>query len=84
MQAKDIPVDEILRVVDTVCRETAVRWRTDTATASLWHVQDAMPDVPPKVVLAKLRTLVKQDFSIGCRGDFALTELGTDTIARRT
>lgn len=44
--------------------------------SSLWDVQDALPDVPPKVVLAKLRSMIKRKLlngcTCGCRGDFEL------------
>ncbi len=47
--------------------------------SSLWDVQDVLSDIPPKVVLAKLRSMVKRKVlngcCCGCRGDFELPEV---------
>ena len=44
------------------------------AWATLWDVQDELPAFPPKVVQAKLRSLVQRGVldgcACGCRGDF--------------
>lgn len=42
--------------------------------ATLWDIQAEMPQWPPKVVQAKLRSMVKRKLlegcACGCRGDF--------------
>lgn len=81
MQAKDIPDRDILTVL-----VHAPVWAT-------WHREPdgeryhAVPipnwlsfDVPPKVVLAKCRSLIKRKLvdgcACGCRGDFTITAKG--------
>lgn len=64
-QAKDISDPTILELVSKLHRNLG---------ASLWDVQLAIPEFPPKVVQAKLRSLVKRGLlkgcACGCRGDF--------------
>ena len=42
--------------------------------ATLWDIQEALPQFPPKIVLAKLRQMVNKGrlacCACGCRGDF--------------
>lgn len=49
-------------------------------------VEALLPDVPPKVVLAKLRQLLKRRLltgcGCGCRGDFEMTTAGEAFLAR--
>jgi len=67
MQAKDIPDVVFLDIVEDInCLE--YRW------AQRWDIEEKMPDVPPKVILAKARNLIKRNLmsgcGCGCRGDF--------------
>ena len=86
-QAKHIPDERILRFVDadehrpihgTVCGTWPEPGRTRPVFT--WDIADHMADVPPKVVMAKLRSLIKRGLldgcACGCRGDFKLTERG--------
>lgn len=71
MQAKDLSDAVVLEALAKVRGKHGVsRW------SSLWDVQAALADVPPKVVLAKLRSMVKRNIidgcCCGCRGDFEL------------
>lgn len=92
MQCKDVPDAPILRFL--------------AQRPGVWHswlshsekdVDRAMPkDTPPKLVLAKMRTLMRRKLvdgcGCGCRGDFVITELGqawlvaldTDTMTADT
>ena len=69
MQAKDIATADVLAVIDRLCAKPL-----GSGAALLGDIQDAMPDVPPRVVLAKLRGMVKRGLltgcDCGCRGDF--------------
>ena len=64
MQAKDLPDAALLDRLTT------------TAWIATWDLQAQLPGVPPKVVLAKLRSLRKrhlvQGCGCGCRGDWHL------------
>lgn len=73
-QAKDISDDALLAAL------AATRGRTGVSRAScLWHVQAELATFPPKVVLAKLRSLMRRKIitgcGCGCRGDFELREI---------
>lgn len=70
MQAKD--VDEPL-VAALICEANdAGRW------AMVWDLEAAMPDVPPKVLRAKLCSMIRRriidgcDSMHNCRGDYFL------------
>ena len=64
LQAKSISDDDVLRAIDA-------------GHGSIWELESAL-NYPPKVVLAKLRSLVKRGVlhgcTCGCRGDFRRTE----------
>lgn len=64
IQAKDVPDAAILAVV-------AAR---HPSWAHQWDMQEAHPGIPPKVLLAKCRSLIKRGVidgcPCGCRGDF--------------
>jgi len=68
IQAKHIPDEAIMGAVATVNAEG--RW------AMTWDLADALPGVPPKVILAKCRSLIKRGrltgCACGCRGDFEI------------
>lgn len=75
MQAKDIPDEPILRLLETRNGEWTL-W---------WDITKAMPEgVPEKVVLAKMASLIRRGLvdgcACGCRGDFVLTEKGKATL----
>jgi len=90
MQAKDIPDDAILDIVrmynDGTAPDKIISWpgRPDlepqTISGPRWcltfDLEERMPDVPPKVILAKCRSLIKRRLmhgcDCGCRGDFYL------------
>lgn len=66
-QAKDIPDADFLAIVEDINIKEH-RW------AFMWDMEAAFPEVPPKVVLAKARSLIKRKLMdgcpCGCRGDF--------------
>jgi len=65
MQAKNVPESRVLALVDDNVRVS-------------WEIQRALSEFPPKVVLAKLRSMVKRGVldgcACGCRGDFSRRE----------
>ena len=67
MKASDITDERILEVM----AETRLEW----GVSLLYDIQKALPEFPPKVVLAKLRQMVNKKrldgCACGCRGDFA-------------
>lgn len=83
MQCKDIPDAPILRFL--------------AKNPGVWHnwffgddrdVRLAMPpNVPEKLVLAKMRTLIRRGLvdgcDCGCRGDFEITGAGLDWLAKQ-
>lgn len=78
MQAKDVSDEVMLNALAiTRGRHGVERW------SSLWDVQEALPKIPPKVVLAKLKSMVKRKIidgcTCGCRGDFELVSDLSDT-----
>jgi hypothetical protein len=79
-QAKDLPDAAVLAAVDALTGEGS-----EYRTAHLWHVWEKFPKVPPKVVLAKLRALVRKRLvegcDCGCRGDFTLLPAGRELLA---
>lgn len=74
LQAKDIPEDHILSVIDAVSGPYGV---------SLWHIQDPLKErygYPPKVVLARLRSMVNRGIlsaqcTCGCKGPYSRPEV---------
>lgn len=68
-KAADITDEELLAAVRSVRgRHGVAEWST------LWDVQETLKAWPPKVVQAKLRSIVKRGLlkgcACGCRGDF--------------
>jgi len=82
MQAKDIPVEPVLKFLAALPKYRTAGWHDMQPREDFMPtVVDAMPaGVPPKVVLAKMRSLIKKGLvdgcPCGCRGDFALTARG--------
>lgn len=76
IQAKHIDDAAILAIIDET-REREGRW---TFT---WDIEAALANIPPKVVLAKLRSMVRRGVidgcACGCRGDF---QRPSDPIAK--
>ncbi len=71
IQAKDISDMVMLEALaKTRGRNGVPRWST------LWETQAELPQFPPKVVQAKLRSMIKRRVlmgcACGCRGDFEL------------
>lgn len=66
--ARDIPGELVLGIVEEV--NATGRW------CMMWDLQEALPDAPYKVILAKMRRLEKQNAIVGCtcgcRGDFVI------------
>jgi hypothetical protein len=58
---------------------------------SLWcltyHLEECLPDFPPKVILAKARQLIKRRLmdgcGCGCRGDFEILPAGRELLDKR-
>lgn len=78
IQAKDIPEAEILAAIDTVANTTISSYGT-YRTAATWKIQEALPAYPPKVVLARLRSMFQRGVidcqcKCGCRGDWCRPE----------
>lgn len=71
MQAKDLD-DAVTLAALAACRGK----HGVAAWSSRWDVQDEIKHAPPKVVLAKLRSMIKRGVlsgcACGCRGDFHL------------
>lgn len=71
MQTKDIADDAVLAVIDDV-RAREGRW---TLT---YDIEAALPDVPHKVIVAKMRSMLRRGLvtgcGCGCRGDFQRAE----------
>lgn len=67
IQAKHVPDAAVLAIVDGI-REREDRW-THT-----WDLEPAFPGVPPKVLRAKMASLIRRGIlegcTCGCRGDF--------------
>jgi hypothetical protein len=80
MQAKDVSDDAVLASVREARLQRARDHEVDVAwaAASRWDVEAALPHIPPKVLRAKLRSLVKRGLiegcACGCRGDFVVTQ----------
>lgn len=67
IQAKHISDDQMLAVVRDL-------YKPGYIGTVLWDIQAAFPDMPPKVVRAKLGQMVRKGVldgcACGCRGDF--------------
>ncbi len=67
-QAKDIPDDVVLSMLDGT--EEWSPW------LFMWDLEEVFPDLPRKVILAKMRQLMRRGLvggcRCGCRGDFYL------------
>lgn len=74
-QAKDLSDAEMLDAVHE-CRLVHGYDRS----ATIWEIQERLAHVPPKVVRAKLRSMVRRKViegcTCGCRGDFVALEYG--------
>ena len=84
MQAKDIPAETILGIVreynEGRAADRVIKWGDENVliTGKRWclfrDIEERIPDVPPKVILAKCRNLIKRGMlggcGCGCRGDF--------------
>ncbi len=83
MKAADIADADILAVIDALQRERAeeLGMLDDLPWTHTWDVQERYPDVPPKVVAAKLSKLLRRRLvtgcDCGCRGDWELTARGS-------
>lgn len=77
LQAKDLSTDAILRYLADRQGTWTMRW--DLAA-------DLFPDIPEKVVLAKIRSIMAAGLSggcsCGCRGDLEITDKGLAFIGR--
>jgi hypothetical protein len=76
MQAKDVDEWAILQFLGRQ-KTSVTHWKLANTTPSL---QDAVPGVPEKVLLAKMRSLVRRELvegcGCGCRGDWKITGKG--------
>jgi hypothetical protein len=74
VQAKDIADADFLAAVER--HSTDGKYGTPTRWVMRGELTEDFPEVPPKVLLAKARTLIKQGkmygCPCGCRGDFRL------------
>jgi len=85
MQCKDIPTLPILEFIDA--QDAWCNWFPIDLGGSdnLRTVRYAMPpDIPDKLIHAKMRQLIKNGLvdgcPCGCRGDFEITEKGVEFI----
>ena len=60
IQAKHLDTDKLLEVIDVLGTSNKSKW------AFLWDIEPAFPDFPPKVVLAKLKSLHRRGLIEGC------------------
>lgn len=76
MKASDIPDELLLETIDAVAQPWGLTMR--------WDVENAMPNYPWKVILAKTSKLMKRGLidgcDCGCRGDYKLTKKGIALI----
>lgn len=72
VQAKNLPDELLIRIIQQFSDETGVG-------TFLGVIQFELEPVPPKVVLAKLKSMVKRGIltgcTCGCRGDFTVKKL---------
>lgn len=88
VQAKHVPESDLLMAVKRIRAEKAEGKPFSQAqlfSADRWELQRAFDQFPPKVVLAKLRSLLRRGLldgcGCGCSGGFFLTEAGKQAIA---
>ena len=83
MQCKDIPEKPVLEFLAGLDGRWA-NWFGDEYENS---VTRAMPGVPAKLVVAKMRQMIRKGVvggcPCGCRGDYVLTEKGREALARQ-
>jgi hypothetical protein len=74
MQAKDIPTPSILHEINAIADLQDGSW------VMRWALEPLYPQVPERLLLAKLRQLIKNGLidgcACGCRGDLELTDKG--------
>ena len=95
MQAKDIPDDLFVRVVDALSKapkayidhvsfQPPVHQFPIPHSVSRWDVNNLIMHVPQKVIMAKAKALIKKGFldgcACGCRGDFEVTDAGKSLL----
>jgi len=83
VQCKDIPDAPILRFLSG--QSAWAGWHDLPRTGEYCPtVRDAMPEVPDKLVLAKMRTLIRRGLvsgcGCGCRGDFRISPKGLEYL----
>lgn len=89
IQAKHIQDMTLLEVVSDLMRASAAsKFRPcddEFLWTHTWDIQKRFPDVPRKVIAAKLAALVKRKLldgcTCGCRGDFVVTSHGRAFMA---
>lgn len=73
-QAKDINASDIQAAIECVIRCKSTPTQPWTIGASRWEIHEFFPNVPEKVLLAKLSKMVRRGklmgCACGCRGDF--------------
>lgn len=102
IQAKDIPDRDVLAMVSRLSTEPyplPQGWAPFAAPltpapgygrwVTYWEIQDQLPNLPGKVVIAKCCTLVRRKLLDGCicgkcRGDLSLTDAGRALLCERT
>jgi hypothetical protein len=79
MQAKDVPDEIVLAAIRAESMKAEDYWPAEELPrpAFTWDIKKALPQFPPKVVMAKLRSLVRRNVIQGCdcgdcRGDFKI------------
>lgn len=76
LQAKDLRTKTVLDFIDMAGTALAQLRGNNDRQVDTWSIYDRFDYLPPKVVLAKLRKLVRQKklrgCACGCRGDFEL------------
>jgi hypothetical protein len=82
MQAKDIADEPILRFLASLGQQTGTWYFGIDADNSIERV--CAPGTPPKVALAKMRSMIKRGLVdgcvCGCRGGFTLTAKGDGVL----
>lgn len=86
MQAKDIPDDDLLELIKRLSNGLPVAYLNRDAYegfrspwANRYAIEAIWPSIPPKVIRAKLKSLVKRGLVsgcvCGCRGDFEVIDM---------
>lgn len=72
IQCKDVDKVDVLRVIEKKSLSTI-------PYVMLWEIEDDFPNIPNKVILAKLRQMVRAGWitgcGCGCRGDFEIADM---------